>query len=184
MARPEEKAKSMLNRWIQQGKGDEGGSGLRRKRRPRMASECKDLNECDKWRSQILREIGGKVMDIQNSTLPQATIRELNDEINKLMKIKYAWEKQIMALGGPNYTTRAPKGADGDGQGGKRPEPTRVPHLPTGAKVDSSLSTPHSNPTRLDSRPVERTALTPARPSRCRGPGLFVQVFRRGEEPV
>ena len=67
MARPEEKAKSMLNRWLAGQKDND--SGLRRRRRPRMASECKDLNECDKWRGQILREIGGKVMDIQNATL-------------------------------------------------------------------------------------------------------------------
>eukprot|EP00212_Chloropicon_laureae_P000922 CAMPEP_0198454856 /NCGR_PEP_ID=MMETSP1453-20131121/15964_1 /TAXON_ID=1461543 ORGANISM="Unidentified sp., Strain RCC701" /NCGR_SAMPLE_ID=MMETSP1453 /ASSEMBLY_ACC=CAM_ASM_001118 /LENGTH=110 /DNA_ID=CAMNT_0044179045 /DNA_START=101 /DNA_END=430 /DNA_ORIENTATION=- len=110
MARPEEKAKSMLNRWLKQKAEGEGGSGLKpRKRRPHLATDCKDLNECDKWRSQILKEIGGKVMDIQNTTLPEARIRELNDEINKLMKVKHAWEKQILKLGGPNYTKQGGK---------------------------------------------------------------------------
>lgn len=30
-------------------------------------------------------------------------IRDLNDEINKLMREKNHWEKQIVALGGANY---------------------------------------------------------------------------------
>lgn len=114
MARSEEKAKSMLNRWLA-AKSNDLGSGLKRKRRPYLASECRDLNECDKWRSQILKEIGGKVMEIQNATLPEERIRDLNDEINKLMKVKYAWEKQIISLGGPNYTKSAPKEYDKQG---------------------------------------------------------------------
>ena len=56
----------MLNRWLagkqQEVKGD-------REKRPYLASECHDLNEADKWRQQILREIGRKVMDIQNAGL-------------------------------------------------------------------------------------------------------------------
>jgi len=99
----------MLSRWLAQKSDGSDDSGLKRKRRPHMASECKDLNECDKWRSQILKEIGGKVLEIQNTALAEARIRELNDEINKLMKIKYAWEKQILSLGGPNYAKSAPK---------------------------------------------------------------------------
>lgn len=38
-------------------------------RRPYLASECRDLNEADKWRQQILREVGKKVMEIQNAGL-------------------------------------------------------------------------------------------------------------------
>ena len=34
--------------------------------------------------------------------LGEFRIRDLNDEINKLMKTKYAWEKRIIELGGPN----------------------------------------------------------------------------------
>lgn len=40
-----------------------------RKKRPYLASECRDLNEADKWRQDILREIGKKVMEIQNAAL-------------------------------------------------------------------------------------------------------------------
>lgn len=40
-----------------------------RKKRPYLSSECRDLNEADKWRQQILREVGKKVLDIQNAGL-------------------------------------------------------------------------------------------------------------------
>jgi hypothetical protein len=40
-----------------------------KQKRPYLASECRDLNEADKWRQQILREIGKKVMEIQNAGL-------------------------------------------------------------------------------------------------------------------
>ncbi len=35
-------------------------------RRPYLASECKDLKECERWRREILREISKKVTQIQN----------------------------------------------------------------------------------------------------------------------
>ena len=37
-------------------------------RRPYLASECKDLKECERWRREILREISKKVTQIQNGT--------------------------------------------------------------------------------------------------------------------
>lgn len=66
MARNEEKAQSMLNRFLQAKQDDQRGP---KQRRPYLATECTDLNEADKWRQQILREIGRKVMEIQNAGL-------------------------------------------------------------------------------------------------------------------
>ena len=66
MARNEEKAQSMLNRFLAGKKEDQGQP---KQRRPYLASECLDLVEADKWRQQILREIGKKVMEIQNAGL-------------------------------------------------------------------------------------------------------------------
>lgn len=40
----------------------------------------------------------------------------MNDEINKKLRIKQHWEKQIMALGGPNYMTKIPSAAELDGK--------------------------------------------------------------------
>ena len=52
-----------------------------------MLAECNDVAEADKWRSQILREIGRKVMEIQNAGLGEHILRDLNDEINKLVRL-------------------------------------------------------------------------------------------------
>uniref|UniRef100_A0A061S332 Pre-mRNA-splicing factor ISY1 n=1 Tax=Tetraselmis sp. GSL018 TaxID=582737 RepID=A0A061S332_9CHLO len=112
MARNEEKANAMLNRFLA-AKGAEGKEP--KKKRPYLASECKDLNEADQWRQQILREIGRKVMEIQNSGLGEHRLRDLNDEINKLIREKGHWERRIVALGGPNYAASGPKIADSEG---------------------------------------------------------------------
>ena len=43
-------------------------------------------------------------------------IRDLNDEINKLLREKGHWENQIINLGGPNYKKIAPNMVDSDGK--------------------------------------------------------------------
>jgi pre-mRNA-splicing factor ISY1 len=42
------------------------GLGTRGDRRPKMASACKSLRECERWRGEILREISRKVSKIQD----------------------------------------------------------------------------------------------------------------------
>ncbi|KAI0301374.1 Isy1-domain-containing protein [Russula brevipes] len=79
------------------------GLGTRGDRRPRMASACKSLRECERWRGEILREISRKVSKIQDAGLTDYEVRDLNDEINKLLREKRHWENQIIALGGANY---------------------------------------------------------------------------------
>ncbi|TFK32168.1 Isy1-like splicing factor [Crucibulum laeve] len=79
------------------------GLGTRADRRPRMASACKSLRECERWRGEILREISRKVSKIQDAGLTDYEVRDLNDEINGLMREKRHWENQIVALGGANY---------------------------------------------------------------------------------
>ncbi|KAK4793538.1 hypothetical protein SAY86_023973 [Trapa natans] len=112
MARNEEKAQSMLNRFIAM-KAEEKKKP--KERRPYLASECRDLSEADKWRQQIMREIGRKVTEIQNEGLGEHRLRDLNDEINKLLREKVHWERRIVELGGPNYTKNAPKMTDLEG---------------------------------------------------------------------
>ena len=43
------------------------------------------------------------------STTTQHSIRDLNDEINKLIREKGHWERRILELGGPDYAKAAPK---------------------------------------------------------------------------
>lgn len=112
MARNEEKAQSMLNRFIAL-KAEEKKKP--KERRPYLASECRDLAEADKWRQQIMREIGRKVAEIQNEGLGEHRLRDLNDEINKLIREKSHWERRIVELGGPNYTKHSAKMTDLDG---------------------------------------------------------------------
>ncbi|CAI5960343.1 unnamed protein product [Closterium sp. NIES-64] len=113
MARNEEKANAVLNRfWA--AKQDEKRKP--REKRPFLASECRDLSDADKWRQQILREIGRRVTEIQNPGLGEHRIKDLNDEINKLIREKGHWEKRIVELGGPNYAKQGPKITDADGK--------------------------------------------------------------------
>lgn len=86
-----------------------------KERRPFLASECRDLAEADKWRQQIMREIGRKVAEIQNERLGEHRLRDLNDEINKLIREKGHWERRIIELGGPNYIKNSAKMTDLDG---------------------------------------------------------------------
>jgi pre-mRNA-splicing factor ISY1 len=118
--------RSMLYRF-REAKAAELGVAGRGDKRPRMASACKSLRDCERWRGEILREISRKVSKIQDSQfstvlvrhvsveldadarvvhvvgLTDYEIRDLNDEINKLMREKRHWENQIIALGGANY---------------------------------------------------------------------------------
>lgn len=100
MARNEEKANSMLNRFIALKAEERGGS----ERRPHLASLCDNLVKAEKWRMDIVRDVGKKITMIQNSSWGEFRIREINDEINKLLNEKRHWEKRIQELGGPDYT--------------------------------------------------------------------------------
>jgi len=55
-------SRTTLARWRANQLGTLGG----KERRPYLASECKDLKECERWRREILREISKKVTQIQN----------------------------------------------------------------------------------------------------------------------
>ena len=103
MARSQEKAMSALNRWVDQRKAIESG-GTESVRRARFASECRSVKEGEGARAEIVQRLSSLISQIRNSTLGEQKIRDLNDEINKLLRSKYAWEMQIRKLGGPDYT--------------------------------------------------------------------------------
>jgi len=48
--------------------------------------------------------------------LGEHKIRDINDQINKLIREKAHWEKRIRELGGPDYAKTAPKILDSDGK--------------------------------------------------------------------
>lgn len=84
-ANKDEKAQAMLNRWwrmkrmlYQKPQED----------RPTSSKGVTSINDCDKWRQDIIKEICDKVSEIQNAGLGEHKIRSLNDEINQLLDEK------------------------------------------------------------------------------------------------
>ncbi|KAF2477378.1 Isy1-like splicing factor [Lindgomyces ingoldianus] len=103
MARNSEKAHSMLFRFRAAVAAESGIFDVGRTRRPKLITSITAVPVCEKWRGQVLKEISRKVTKIQDPALSDFQIRDLNDEINKLMREKHMWESQIRTLGGPNY---------------------------------------------------------------------------------
>ncbi|KAK5828589.1 ISY1 splicing factor [Linnemannia elongata] len=115
MARNEEKAQSMLYRFREAKNAELGGSKVQQ-RRPFRVSEVTSLTEAEKWRRNTIGDISKKMSKIQDSSISDFQIRDLNDEINKLMREKYRWEQQIVDLGGVDYRITGPKTLDAQGK--------------------------------------------------------------------
>lgn len=114
MARSAEKAMAILSRWTAMMNAEDKPEVVTR--RPFLATECNNLREAEKWRHQIIREISKKVAQIQNAGMGEFRIRDLNDEINKLLREKRHWEDRIVELDGPNYAKVGPRMLDHDGR--------------------------------------------------------------------
>eukprot|EP01033_Poteriospumella_lacustris_P014128 gene14128-10090_t len=97
MARNEEKALTLFSKW-QTFKKDFHAD--KNNRRPLLDSECESLGDAEKFRRDILSNLTKKLSAIRNAGLGEPRIRELNDEINKLLRQKHFWEKKIRELGG------------------------------------------------------------------------------------
>jgi pre-mRNA-splicing factor ISY1 len=97
MARNEEKAMNLFNKW-QTFKTEFHSKSSNR--RPLLASECESVGDAEKFRRDILKDLTKKTALIANASLGEFKIRDLNDEINKLLKQKHFWEVRIRELGG------------------------------------------------------------------------------------
>jgi pre-mRNA-splicing factor ISY1 len=100
MARNEEKAMNLFNKWTTFKREFHSKNA---NRHPLLSSECDSLVDAEKIRRDVLRELSKKVPSIQNANLGEFKIRELNDEINKLVGRKFYWEKRIRELGGSDF---------------------------------------------------------------------------------
>lgn len=103
MARNSEKAQSMLYRFRASQAAESGLLPTSGTRRPKAPSSISTIPAAEKFRGQILRDVSRKITKIQDESLSDFQVRDLNDEINKLMKEKWGWERRIRELGGPNY---------------------------------------------------------------------------------
>lgn len=101
MARNAEKAMTTLARW--RATQLEEQDAIPKQRRPYLVTECTDLKEAQKWRLDVIKSISRKVTHIQNAGLGEHRIRDLNDQINKLLKEKRLWEQRIKELGGVDF---------------------------------------------------------------------------------
>ncbi|XP_071082013.1 pre-mRNA-splicing factor ISY1 homolog [Haliotis cracherodii] len=112
MARNSEKAMTTLARW----RAAHLDGTREKERRPYLASDCEDVSKAEKWRRQIIGEVSRKVAQIQNAGLGEFKLRDLNDEINKLLREKGHWEDRIKELGGPDYKRTGPRMLDHEGK--------------------------------------------------------------------
>ena len=116
MARASEKAMALLNRFVAAKRDVDNPKAAQQQRRPHLASLVTELPEAEKWRRHTLRDIGRLLAAIQNAAMGEHALRDTNDAINKLIREKRHWERQIAALGGPDYDAEAGgrvKDADG-----------------------------------------------------------------------
>jgi pre-mRNA-splicing factor ISY1 len=97
MARNSEKAMTLFSKW-QSFKADFHSD--KGNRRPLLDSEVSSLSDAEKFRREVVSSLTKKVSMIRNAGLGEPRIRELNDEINKLVRKKHFWEKKIRELGG------------------------------------------------------------------------------------
>ncbi|KAL9932729.1 hypothetical protein V8E36_008428 [Tilletia maclaganii] len=116
MARNQEKAQSLLYRFREAQAAELGLMTRTPAHRPRLASSVQSVKEAERWRGEVMREISRKVSKIQDAGLTDYEVRDLNDEINKLIREKGHWENQILALGGANYKRGIPKMLDDSGR--------------------------------------------------------------------
>ncbi|OLY83409.1 Pre-mRNA-splicing factor ISY1-like protein [Smittium mucronatum] len=70
----------------------------------------------EKWRRQVIRDISRNVTKVHDGSLPENQIRDINDEINKLLREKGHWETRIKELGGTDYFKTGPKMLDEEGK--------------------------------------------------------------------
>ncbi|KAJ2676849.1 NineTeen Complex (NTC) component [Coemansia spiralis] len=93
-------------------------TGLRKpkERRPHLASLVDTLDDAEKWRRDVIRDISRAVSRIHDLSLPEAQIRDTNDEINRLLRAKAHWEDRVLELGGPDYKKIGPKMLDHQGK--------------------------------------------------------------------
>ncbi|GME33598.1 Isy1-like splicing [Neofusicoccum parvum] len=162
MARNSEKAQSMLFRFRAAQAADLGILDISRTRRPKLITSIDSIPTCEKWRGQVLKEISRKVSRIQDESLSDYQIRDINDEINKLMREKHMWEVQIRNLGGPNYMRggrlvdeegrEIPGGGKGYRYFGRARELPGVKELFEAAKAPPQSQEKHEGPSRAELR--------------------------------
>lgn len=133
MARNQEKAQSMLFRFREAQLIDMGM--MRDPREKLRVEDVQSIRECEEQRSLLVTDISRKISRINEgsilafyapntllkfgarlATMPDHLVRDLNDEINRLLRRKARWEYRIKEMGGPDYRRSAGKILDAQGK--------------------------------------------------------------------
>ena len=64
------------------------------------------MADAEKWRRELIRDMTRKISAIQNASLGEHRVREMNDEINKMNRQRHFWENRIKELGGKARVSR------------------------------------------------------------------------------
>lgn len=97
---------AMLNRWVQMKRDinqNKGRIDEKTLKKPDDPKDAKNVTEAEVWKASLVKQIIKKVSEIQNGSLGEYRIRELNDTINDMLLEKAKWEERIRELGGRNY---------------------------------------------------------------------------------
>lgn len=67
---------------------------------PLLPETCDRLPIAEQARRDLIKEISKKITKIQDKGLDETQIRQMNDELNELVRRKHAWDHRILQLGG------------------------------------------------------------------------------------
>ncbi|AGO11115.1 AaceriAFR363Wp [[Ashbya] aceris (nom. inval.)] len=105
MSRNVDKANSVLARYQEIIAESTGGyKDYSRFKRPTAVHRISNLEEAQRWRAEVVKDIGNKVTQIHDPSLNEIQIEEINNELNRLFQEKTRWESHIRRnLRGPDY---------------------------------------------------------------------------------
>eukprot|EP00924_Labyrinthula_sp_SR-Ha-C_P016348 maker-scaffold_6-snap-gene-0.55-mRNA-1 protein AED:0.01 eAED:0.01 QI:56/1/1/1/1/1/3/901/232 len=102
MARNQEKAKTLLNRWTSF--NTLLRLGPRKSSKPKIPAHTTSIEEARAGRKKTVGFMLQKAEMLNDRTLGEYRLRELNEEMNTLIKQKENWERRIVKLGGKDLS--------------------------------------------------------------------------------
>ncbi|AET39037.1 Isy1p Ecym_3566 [Eremothecium cymbalariae DBVPG len=105
MSRNVDKANSVLVRYQElQAETESGYKDYSRFKRPTKIYKVSKLQEAQRWRNEVVKDIGNKITQIHDPSLNDFQVEEINGELNRLFQEKQRWENHIRRnLKGPDY---------------------------------------------------------------------------------
>lgn len=99
MARNEEKAQSMLYRFRKAMQAEDAGWVNPTPNEPLVPSTCQSLPAALYARKELTKDITRKIALTYDEDMDEAALRILNDEINKMIRVRAEWDAKVRDLG-------------------------------------------------------------------------------------